>query len=75
MTGKRDEDNPEFNGKIFTSKGIGKDYINKNSLRRHRYQDRFTEETYRTDSGIKIALPTYYNKNYGQIKNAKPYEL
>lgn len=59
---KRDEDNPEFNGKIFTSKGIGKDYINKNSLRRHRYQDRFTEETYRTDSGIKIALPTYYKQ-------------
>ena len=71
---KRDEANPEFNGKIFTSKGIGADYIDKNSLRRHRYQDRFTEETYRTDSGIKIALPTYINKNYGQFKNAKPSE-
>lgn len=59
---KRDEANPEFNGKIFTSKGIGKDYINKNSLRKHRYQDRFTEETYRTNSGIKIALPTYYKQ-------------
>ena len=59
---KRDEANPEFNGKIFTSKGIGKEYINENSLRRHRYQDRFTEETYRTNSGIKIALPTYYKQ-------------
>lgn len=59
---KKDEGNPEFNGKIFTSKGIGKDYINKNSLKKHRYQDRFTEETYRAASGIKIALPTYYRK-------------
>ena len=59
---ERDEGNPEFHGKIFTSKGIGKDYINKNSLRRHKYQDRFTEETYRTDSGIKIALPMYYKQ-------------
>ena len=50
---KRDEDNPEFNGKIFTSKRIGIGYINKNTLRRHRYQDRFTEETHKTESGIK----------------------
>ena len=41
---KRDEDNPEFNGKIFTSKRIGIGYINKNTLRRHRYQAKFTEE-------------------------------
>ena len=38
---KRDEVNPEFNGKIFTSKGIGAGYINKNSLNRHRYRVRF----------------------------------
>ena len=71
---KRDESNPEFNGKIFTSKKIGINYINKNTLRRHRYQDRFTEETYRTNSGIKIALPTYYKQKYGQTRNAKPSE-
>lgn len=65
---KKDEDNPEFNGKIFASKGIGKDYINKNSLKRHRYQDRFTEETYRTDSGIKVALPTYYRQKIWTIQ-------
>ena len=46
-------DNPEFNGKIFTSKRIGISYINKNTLNRHRYQGEFTEETYRTNSGIK----------------------
>lgn len=57
---KKDEDNPEFNGKIFTSKKIGIGYINKYTLKRHKYQDKFTEETYRTESGIKIALPTYY---------------
>ena len=59
---KKDEDNPEFNGKIFTSKKIGASYINKNTLDRHKYQDRFTEETYRTESGIKVALPTYYKQ-------------
>ena len=59
---KRDEKNPEFNGKIFTSKKIGSSYINKNTLDRHKYQDRFTEETYKTESGIKVALPTYYKQ-------------
>ena len=37
-------------------------YINKNTLNKHRYQDKFTEETYRTESGIKVALPTYYRQ-------------
>ena len=59
---KRDEGNPEFNGKIFTSKGIGIGYINKDTLRRHKYQDKFTEETYKTESGIKTALPMYYKQ-------------
>lgn len=59
---KRDEDNPEFDGKIFTSKKIGINYINKNTLRRHKYHDKFTEETYKTRSGIKVALPTYYKQ-------------
>ena len=59
---KRDEDNPEFNGKIFSSKRIGIGYINKDTLRRHKYQDRFKEETYRTKSGIKAALPMYNKK-------------
>ena len=35
---------------------------NKILLRRHKYQDRFTEETYRTDPGIKTALPMYYKQ-------------
>ena len=43
-------------------KKIGSSYINKNTLNRHKYQDRFTEETYRTESGIKVALPTYYKQ-------------
>ena len=36
--------------------------VSKNTLDRHRYQDKFTEETYRTESGIKVALPTYYRQ-------------
>ena len=59
---KRDEVNPEFNGKIFTSKGIGADYINKSSLIKHRYRDKFTEETYRAASGVRMALPAYYRQ-------------
>lgn len=59
---KRDEANPEFNGKIFTSKGIGVGYINKSSLIRHRYRDKFTEETYKAASGVKMALPAYYRQ-------------
>ena len=70
---KRDEANPEFNGKIFTSKGIGKEYIGENSFRRHRYQDRFTEETYKTKSGIKTALPMYYKqKNMDRSRTRSP---
>ena len=69
---KRDEDNPEFNGKIFTSKRIGISYINKDTLRRHKYQGKFTEETYRTESGIKTALPIYYKQKIwtGQEREA-----
>ena len=51
-----------INQKIFTSKQIGLSCINKNTLDRHKYQDKFTEETYRTGSGIKVALPTYYKQ-------------
>ena len=36
-------------------------------------QDRFTEETYRTDSGIKVALPTYYKqKNMDRSRTRSP---
>ena len=70
---KRDEDNPEFDGKIFTSKKIGINYINENTRRRHKYQDKFTEETYRTKSGIKVALPTYYKqKNMDRSRTRSP---
>ena len=41
---------------------IGIGYINKNTLKRHRYQAKFTEETYKTESGIKATLPMYYKQ-------------
>ena len=41
------------------SEKIGINYINNNTLNRHRYQGKFTEETYKTNSGIKTALPAY----------------
>ena len=53
---------------FYREKGIGKEYINKNSLKRHRNQDRFTEETYRTASGIKMALPAYYRQKIWTIQ-------
>ena len=47
--------------------------MNKNTLRRHKYQDRFTEETYKTESGIKVALPTYYRqKNMDNSRTRSP---
>ena len=46
---KRDKDNPEFNGKIFTSKRIGIGYINKDTLRKHKYQDKFRNKSSTTN--------------------------
>ena len=64
---KRDESNPEFNGKIFTSKKIGISYINKNTLNRHRYQDKFTEETYERRMGIVKELEKEWETKNGPM--------
>ena len=53
---KQDEKNKTYIPKIFASKGIGKNYIQREAGKR---------EYYKTETGHKIALPTYYrNKIY-----------
>lgn len=69
---KVDPDHPGFIGKIFCSKGIGSGYMDKKDARNNRFDGNKTNETYRTPSGAKIALPIYYrNKIYDDEEREK----
>lgn len=59
---KVDEDHPGFMGKIFASKGLGRDYINEFNLKKHKYKKTNTKEYFRTEKGFKIGLPMYMRK-------------
>jgi hypothetical protein len=62
---KVDKAHKEYNSKIFTSKGIGSNYMLRNDVQRNRYNKGETIETYKTRQGIELALPIYYrNKIY-----------
>lgn len=52
---------PNFIGKILCSKGLGRNYIDKNKGKR--YKGAETDETYRSRKGIQFALPEYYRRN------------
>ena len=56
------EDGELYGKEYVIAQKVQRTGINKDTLRRHKYQDRFTEETYRTESGIKTALPMYYKQ-------------
>lgn len=56
---KRDEDNPEYVGKVLCSPGLGAGYV-KRIGKRHEWRGKETKEDYITRSGVKIALPKYY---------------
>ena len=61
---KIDNDHPNFKGRIFASKGLGSDYIKRES-RLNRYNDVETKEYYIAQNGSKLALPIYLrNKIY-----------
>ncbi len=69
---KVDEKHKEYNSKIFTSKGIGKGYMNREDVVRNIYKKDETIETYRTREGIELALPIYYrNKIYNEVEREK----
>ena len=69
---KTDEKHKEYNSKILTSAGIGKNYINRIDSKKNKYKDKKTKETYTTRQGIKLALPIYYrNKIYTEEEKEK----
>ena len=56
---KKDEDNPEYTGKVLCSPGLGAGYI-KRIGKRHEWRGEETKEDYYTRQGTLIALPGYY---------------
>jgi hypothetical protein len=64
---KVDQSHKEYNSKIFTSQGIGKEYINRRDSQRNKYKKNKTIETYKTRQGLELNLPVYYrNKIYNE---------
>jgi len=69
---KIDVKHKEYQSKIFTSKGIGKNYVNREDKKRNVYKKGNTVETYRTRKGLEIGLPIYYrNKIYTEEEREK----
>lgn len=69
---KVDIENREFKGKILTSAGIGKNYINREDKKNNKYKPNETNELYRSRNGLKYALPLYYrNKIYTEEEREK----
>lgn len=64
---KVDQQHKTYNSKIFTSQGIGKEYVNRRDSQRNKYKKEKTIETYKTREGVELALPVYYrNKIYNE---------
>lgn len=67
---KIDKKHPNYNPKVYTSKGIGKGYLERTKMNAYKGID--TKEYYLTRTGHKIALPTYYrNKIYTEEEREK----
>lgn len=61
---KVDNDHKWFKGKILTSRGIGKSYLNSTDKNLNTYNENGeTKEYVRTSSGHKVALPKYYRNH------------
>lgn len=68
---KLDIKHKNFEPKIFASKGIGKEFMNKDG-KRIIYRGKETHDYYTTDTGHKIQLPIYYrNKAYSEEEREK----
>lgn len=57
---KVDLDHKDYKAQIFCSAGLGKSYINTNTIRKHIYNANNTNETYTYQDGHKGNLPIYY---------------
>jgi len=69
---KTDEKHKEYNSKVLTSAGIGKNYITRHDATKNKYNEKETKETYTTKQGIKLPLPIYYrNQIYTEEEKEK----
>jgi len=69
---KVDAKHKEYMSKMFVSKGIGKEYIDREDSKRNKYKKGKTKETYVTRSGHELGLPIYYrNKIYTEEEREK----
>lgn len=69
---KIDEKHKEYESKILTSPGIGKNYINTYNSKLNKFKPIKTDETYKTRTGLKLNLPIYYrNKLYTEEEREK----
>lgn len=69
---KQDAKHTQYKPKILTSSGIGSSYTKRQAFRENEYKGENTNETYRTGTGHKIALPIYYrNKAYSEIERER----
>ncbi len=69
---KVDEKHKEYQSKIFTSKGIGKEYLDRKDSEKNKYKEEETKETYTTRQGVKLNMPIYYrNKIYSEEEREK----
>ena len=69
---KVDKAHKEYTSKIYSSKGIGKEYVNRSDVKRNEYKESGTIETYKTRQGTELALPIYYrNKIYSEDEKEK----
>jgi hypothetical protein len=58
---KIDEEHQGYYGKIYCSKGLGKEYINK-AKKRHEFKGKETITKYKQENGYEISLPQYYKR-------------
>jgi len=69
---KVDKAHKEYTSRIYSSKGIGKEYVNRIDIKRNEYKENGTIETYKTRTGTELALPIYYrNKIYSDEEKEK----
>ena len=62
----------EFEGKVFCSQGIGRNYEKSINARRNRYQGERTIETYKAEDGRELPMPKYYHdKIYSEEEREK----
>lgn len=69
---KRDDDHQHYKSIILTSPGIGGNYMRRSDWQMNKYKPTGTVETYRTSTGHKVAMPSYWrNKIYSDEEREK----